>query len=150
MNENIEQEFTGLCKRAYELDFETDNIQDIEPVLISILELIKIHPHDRDLFVKLFIDVFEGRIPSPDYLLPFCMRELKYAEIKAWIFEQMNEDCSSERFVRRMNYVSHIIHAFDDDIWEDAEMWPYYAYELEDRNYPATEQDENSGESKTS
>ena len=128
--DDLTQQFIDLCQQAYELDLATLNVTEVEPILVALLHLVKRHPEQRPLFVELFSLVADGEIQAPEYLLPFCMRELRFPEIRAKVQAELNGDRHTPRFARRMNFWWHVIHAFDDAMWEDAVFWPYYAHEL--------------------
>lgn len=125
-----ENEFVRLCLEAEEIDRKTTDVRATEQAMIQILNLVKSHPKKRDVFVKLFTEVIEGRIQAPDYLIPFCMRELRFPEIKERALQNVN---NLEQYPRMMNYISDIIHAFEDDVWINADLWPYYSKELNTR-----------------
>lgn len=130
MTDMIEHQFVHLCQQADDLDWKTDDCHDVEPLMIAILDLIKAHPAHRSLFVQLFSAVDDGVIPAPVYLVPFCMRELQFAELRDKLVQECAGDQTTERFRRRMNYISDVMHAFDDAVWEEATFWPYYAHEV--------------------
>ena len=52
------------------------------------------------------------------------MRTLRYPEIQAHFLAECAGDQTTERFRRRMNFISQVMHAFDDPVWEDSEFWP--------------------------
>ena len=130
MTDLIEHQFVQLCQQADDLDWKTDDCRAVEPLMIAILALVKAHPAHRGLFVQLFSAVDNGAIPAPHYLVPFCMRELQFAELQDKLLQECADDQNTERFRRRMNYISNVMHAFDDAVWEQADFWPYYAHEL--------------------
>jgi hypothetical protein len=129
MTMDIEQQFVELCRQAYKLDLATDDERDVELIMVEILRLVKSHPEHRDVFVKLFSQVAENTILAPEYLLPFCMRDLQFLEIREKLWQEWNGDRNTARFARRMTFISDVLHAFDDTIWEDADIWSYYAHE---------------------
>jgi hypothetical protein len=148
--QKIKNEFIRLCEESYYLDLQTDNAQDLERIFIDILKLVKTYPYQRDLFVELFIEAIDNDILSSDYMVPFCMRELRFSEIRDKVMIKFNRDQQDSGFLRIINYLDDILGAFDDKVWKFADLWPYYAYELENQDIPATEQDKNSGDEKVS
>jgi hypothetical protein len=129
MSPDVAATFTTLCQHACDTDATTLNVRAIEPTLVAILDLVQAHPEQQNLFVTLFLAVAEGSIKTPRQLLPFCMRTLRYPEIKALLLVECAQDQTTERFRRRMNFISEVLHAFDDPIWQDADLWEYYAHE---------------------
>jgi hypothetical protein len=130
MTDTTKHLFIQLCQQAYDLDWKTEDCRDVEPLMIAILELVKAHPTQHHHFVQLFSAVDDGTIAAPDYLVAFCMRDLKFAELRDKLVQECAADQNTAHFRRRMNYISHVMHAFDDVIWEQADFWPYYAHEL--------------------
>ncbi|HYF62238.1 MAG TPA: hypothetical protein VD886_05445 [Herpetosiphonaceae bacterium] len=98
--------------------------------MVDLLKLVRSNPDQRDLFIRLFTEIYHGIHQVPEYLMAFCMRELRYAEIRSLYVNECAGDQNTAQFRRRMNHISHVMHAFDDEVWEDADMWSYYAHEL--------------------
>jgi hypothetical protein len=73
--------------------------------MIAILELVKAHPGPYSHWVYLFSAVDDGTIAAPDYLVPFCMRELKFVELRDKLVQECAGDQNTARFRRRMNYI---------------------------------------------
>jgi hypothetical protein len=121
----LEQAFLNLCREAYDQEEKGGDWHDVEPAMVSLLALVRENPASRGLFIRLFGEIDDGLYPAPHYLLAFCMHELRYPEIKKKIKREFDLDPHSVRNVRRMNYISKIMGAYDDD-WEDADMWLYY------------------------
>lgn len=133
MPPDIAAKFKVLCRQADSIDAVTLDICDLEPVFVALLNLVQSHPEQKPLFIELFLAVADGVIETPPELLPFCMRTLRYPEIKAHLLAECASDQNTARFRRRMNFISHVMHAFDDPIWEGAPFWPYYAHEQHKR-----------------
>src|SRR5207237_435649 len=68
---------------------------------------------------------------APWPLAGFCMRRLRFPEIKELIHRDADEHKGTAYYADRMNYWSSVMHAYYDAVWEDARMWAYYAHELE-------------------
>jgi len=105
---------------------KTENVLEVEPTMIDLIQLVKGYPEHRGLFIELFKHIFDGDIESPVYLLPFCMRELKFEEVKVYIIAWSEITYGTELFRRNMNFISDILHAFDDEVWERNGFWTYY------------------------
>lgn len=107
-----------------------EDSREVEPIMIDILNLVKTNPDSRALFINLFIEVADGKYDAPPFLLPFCMRELRFIEIKDHLIQQLNDKQNTPYIARKMNLISDVMHAFDDEVWKDADFWPYYAREM--------------------
>lgn len=83
---HINHQFLELCKKDAHLDLATDDMTDVEPIMVELLELIEHNLDNRPMFAYFFKYTFNGSIESPDYLIPFCMRKLQWNEIKEHIF----------------------------------------------------------------
>ena len=125
MTMSLEQRFLDLCHTAYVLDLPDGDWRHSEAPMVALLALVREHPEERALFVRLFAEIDAGLHPAPYQLLAFCMHELRYPEIKEKILNDMHGREDTAWYVRRMNYVSMIMHAYDDD-WASADMWAYY------------------------
>ena len=125
-------EFWSLCEKAYEIDLTTDNSLDYEKHMIEIIELVQSHPELRTEWIDCFkkaINDFEADIPLE--LIPFCMRSLRFNEIRDHVVALRQEHQNDARQIRDGDYWNNIMHAFDDSVWEDADFWPYYHHELQ-------------------
>jgi hypothetical protein len=134
MEEHIRQQFIQLCRNAYEADLRTYNCHDIEPLLVEIINFVKEHTGYHNLFVELFLQADKKAFQSPPDLLPFTMRELRFDEVYQVALQELKEGYKNSTFARRMNHLSDIVHAFEDEVWEHADMWPYYSHELKPKN----------------
>jgi len=135
MTTSLEHRFLELCHTAYVLDLPGESWRASEPPMVALLMLIRQHPEERALFIRLFAEVDAGLHPAPYHLLAFCMHELRYPEIKEKILSNMRAREDTAWYRRRMNYVSMIMHAYDDS-WESATMWAYYAQPNPDASHP--------------
>lgn len=57
-----------------------DNASDDEPQLLRILALVS-DPQNRDASVRIFRQMLLGLRPTHEWLIPFCMRTLRWPEI---------------------------------------------------------------------
>lgn len=135
MEGNIRQQFIELCRQAYEQDLQTYDCRDIEPLLVQIIQIVKENPQFHNLFVELFLQADKNMFPSPPDLLPFTMRELRFKEIFDAVEQELREGYKNPQFPRRINHLSHLYNAFKDEVWEDAEVWPYYAHETKRKDH---------------
>lgn len=52
-----------------------------EPELERFLDLVSSSPGDREMFVEIFGDMISARRQSPEWLVAYCMHELRWAEV---------------------------------------------------------------------
>ena len=127
----LEHRFKDLCAevlRQYD-DRSGETICepiDTEPHLIDLLHLIESHPDHRDVFVSLFLQVAHWFIPSPWFLLGFCMIRLRYPEVYRSLFDEFEDGMKRESFGRRFNYLKLNLDIFHDRDTLFVQMWPYY------------------------
>ena len=51
MEENLKNNFLDLCQKAYDTDLKVEDIVEVEPLMVSLIELVKNNPEHRSLFV---------------------------------------------------------------------------------------------------
>ncbi len=118
---NIRLEFIDLCKVAYiEWDKEFD-CRKYEPYLLDILKFSKQHLDERDELVQCFKDVLLGGIEAPPETILYCMRELRFPEILEELCRDKEQNIDPAYHADRLNYWSHIIDAYEQEPWEDAD-----------------------------
>jgi len=122
----VEARFWELCDEAARLE---DADGDYEWPMVEIIELVERHPEHRDLFVRCFSEIVLWRRESPWTLAGFCMRRLRFPEIKELIHQDADGHKGTAYYAGHMNYWSNIMHAYDDVVWQDADMWTNYALE---------------------
>jgi hypothetical protein len=128
---DVEARFWELCAEATRLDDEIwSDCRGHERPMVEIIELVERHPEQRDLFVHCFCEVAMWRRPAPWSLVAFCMRRLRFPEIKELIHRDAAEHEGTAYYANHMNYWSTVMHAYHDAIWEEAAMWAYYSHEL--------------------
>jgi hypothetical protein len=132
---NIEARFWKLVEEARRIDLESDDQRVCEPSMIQVIELVQSHPEHRAFFIGAFAELVEGAKPSMPDFLPFCMRSLRMPEVIAAVNADMRrrKEGTSE-FARRMDFYSDMFHAYQDAVWKDADLWPFYAHELQKKN----------------
>jgi len=127
---DLEARFWELCDKAARLEDLHGDCRAFERPMIEIIELVDAHPAHREMFVRCFEQVVLWQRHAPWSLAPFCMRRLRFPEIQELVHRDAKEHEGTAYYARHMNYWSDIMHAFDDVVWEDAVMWPYYTHEL--------------------
>lgn len=115
----LSEEFDKLCAASLEAFNEELDIS-YEETLINILNFVKQHPKDRGMFVEKFKAILLSR-NSPFESVAFCMRELRWPEIKDFVIQTMNasDDPRSEA-------LRTVVTAYDDE-WPNADLYDYYS-----------------------
>jgi hypothetical protein len=129
--QDIQQTFYDLCMQVMDAYQSTGKFVrpepvDTEPQLIALLHVVQAHPEQRATFVQLFIKVAEGAIPSPWFLLGFCMHTLRYPEVYHHLLAEYRDGYTRPTFARRLNYIWLNLAIFDDQDPLFVHMWPYY------------------------
>ena len=134
---DAESEFWRLCDIVNQADTIEAGAPDLEPHLLEILCFVKKHPQHKELFVRCFIELATGPRNWTEWIILFCMRELRYVEVQRAINEkfQMLGGPNTGRGANLMNFVSHVNWVYDDAPWEDAVFFKYY-WEKEHPNEP--------------
>ncbi|OAK60174.1 hypothetical protein A3K87_23920 [Variovorax paradoxus] len=121
----IEREFWRLCQIVDSADTVEAGVPDLEPHLLDILNFVNANLDQREVFVRCFCALVDGSRTYTDWIVLFCMRELRWQEVR---------DAANLRFElaggtnapRLMNWISHINWAYDDAPWEDAAFFLYF------------------------
>lgn len=140
---DLESQFWDLVQNANELDAKAfrilndvnaesiDSNRMVEPTYLAICKLVTDHPAKRDIFVRCFSDLVLLKRKSPMMLVPFCMRLLRLPEIKIALQEEMNRlGSGTAAYANMMNYCSTLMHAYHDDVWENAIAFDTFEHEL--------------------
>ncbi len=128
---DVEARFWELCDEALRLDeVHWSDCRGHEPPMVEIIELVERHPEYRDVFVRCFSEIVLWRRRVPWSLAAFCMRRLRFPEIRELLHRDADAHKGTAYYADRMNYWSTIMHAYHDAVWEEADMWPYYSHEL--------------------
>lgn len=142
---NIESQFWNLVETANLLDAEErrilndDNAQPIdtnrmvEAIYLAICRLVTAHPAERGVFVGCFTELVLQNRKSPWMLVPFCMRVLRFLEIKEVLHREMDRrKYGTAAYATMMNYCSSVMHAYDDKVWENAIGFETFAPQMPD------------------
>lgn len=129
---DIEAQFWRLCNEADRLDQAHGDCCSYEKPMVEIIDLVERNPGHRDLFVRCFSEIVLGQKPAPWSLPAFCMRRLRFPEIQELVHRDAKDHAGTAYYARHMNYWSKIQHAYDDAVWAEADMWAFYAHELQD------------------
>jgi hypothetical protein len=112
-------EFRRVCKIAMPVERDCDSVTELEPYLIQILELAR--QMSKTFAIRCFTQVAHGDLEAPYETVPFCMHALRFLEVR----DELRRWVGDPPDPRRMNYASHVWHAYSDD-WEDRDQWPYF------------------------
>jgi len=118
---NLKEEFLDICTKLKHLDENSDDHTEQEPLLVRMLELLKRESKENSL--PLIYDLVWSRIDTSEEIIPFCMRELKWEEVRLEAQKRFEESGSHPRL---MNWISDINHVYTDEVWEDADFYEYY------------------------
>lgn len=121
----IEHEFWVLCAQADAADTVDSSVPDLEPHLLRILEFANAHLADRGTLVSCFTQLVDGTRSLSDWIVLFCMRELRWPEIQLAANLRF-ERAGGVRAPRLMSWISRINWAYDDSPWDSADFFWYF------------------------
>ena|ERR1022692_1187820 len=100
----------------------TYGANDIEPMLVELLTLIRGHPAERAGFEDLFIDLIRRSPDGTVMILEFSMHTLRWEAVRKELesLRTNTEDFNIRRSVDR------VLEAFNDD-WADADIYEFYS-----------------------
>lgn len=126
--DEIERKFWSLCEEVNHLDsLEVDaDVPDLEPSLLAILNYVKNNSQYKQLFINCFVKIANGEVKSSEWILLFCMRELRYPEVQQAANLRFGQAGGRYGAPRLMNWLSNINHVYEDTLWEDADFFEYY------------------------
>ena len=127
VSDDIDNQFWELCDLAQKEDEKEIGITPrFGDLLLDILCFVKSHPESRDVFIKNFIYLGLNSDKYTEWILLFCMRDLRYPEVRDAINEKFHDLGGCEGAPRLMNFVSDVNNAYDELIWEDADIFEYH------------------------
>lgn len=83
------------------------------------LQLVQESPAERASFVELFIEMLSGRRPSPDWLVAYCMRVLRWPEVRSAAEEEIRKGSPST-----LSDARDVLTAYGDD-WTGSGLFRY-------------------------
>lgn len=109
-----------LGKQAVaELDIKY-SVSEVEPVFLDILCLLKDNLDNRKELADCILDMLDqGAIPFE--AIQFCMRELKWKEVKQGVIDRLEEADD----LRVQNVMNKVLEVFEGS-WEDEDLYQYY------------------------
>jgi hypothetical protein len=96
--------------------------REFEGLLLEVLELVKANPNEREFFVRAFLEILNDRSKGPLEILVFCMRELRWTEIRSAAIEMIRQSDDP----RTGAALDHLLAVYEP-IWEDAFLYSYYS-----------------------
>jgi hypothetical protein len=117
---NIREKVQSICDEAENLD-KAKGYSDCTILEPSFQEIIALGEtvEDKSAFVKCLIEIVNGEISAPSYLLPYIMRHFKCVEVLKASALRLGDPPDP----RYMNFHSDLVHAVEDIEWEDADLW---------------------------
>jgi hypothetical protein len=117
--------FSEVCRLIDDLrtQFPDSPLQagEMESGFSEILELIQAAPHERHKFVNLFIDMLRGRQPSPEWLIAYCMRTLRWPEVREAAEQLADSDNSLI-----LSQAREVLRSYEDE-WLGQKLFDRYA-----------------------
>jgi hypothetical protein len=116
----IRDRFITICQEAMVADSAAGgtNCRVLEPFFYRIIDLANPIGDNREL-KECFFGIVRGEIEAPYETLGYCIRALRYREVA----EESRKRLGNPPDPRWMNIHSDIMHALEDDVWEDADLW---------------------------
>ncbi|BBP82703.1 hypothetical protein PHLH8_23450 [Pseudomonas sp. Pc102] len=106
--------------------YENDaDVPELEPDLLKLLQLVKEHVEHTVLFKQLFIELGTSTTHC-SWVLLYCMRDLRWVEVKDAINGWFHAQGGRNSVPRRMNYVSDVNWVYHDSPWGKADFFLYY------------------------
>lgn len=133
--QTIEETFWKMCEETD--DFERENLDTplLEPYLLNILNFVKNNPEHEALFKEFFVQIGNRKKPHIAEILLYCMRELRYPEVKEAVNRHFKELGGPSKVPRLIGFVSDINWVYEEEPWEDAIFFKYH-WEREHPNEP--------------
>jgi hypothetical protein len=123
--ETTSVEFWRLVEEATRADDELLDTRLIEPHLIRVLKFVESRPAERALFVQHFVALATAQRHATPYLVPFCMRTLRYPEVLSAVDAAIAAGRDAFRDCRKWPWLSDVRNAYSEP-WRDAALFPFY------------------------
>jgi hypothetical protein len=111
------------------------------------LDFVKRHQEHQMVFVDSFCKLVNGEKSCSDWIILFCMRELRYVEVLNTLNHHFDllGGTNTGAGARLMNFVSDVNWVYDGAPWEHAVFFKYYwEKEHPDEPWPIDHQGSNS------
>lgn len=118
---NTPEEFWRLCRQVVVILNDSGDYKKTEPLLLTILDLVKQHPDERDFFSSAFKEMLRNPRTWTTLIVQFCMRELRYPEVQAEALkiQQSLDDEAIHDDARR------VLEAYGN-VWLPGHIFDYY------------------------
>lgn len=125
MTPSVLDEFQELARQSLRASRSDD---DSESSMSDVLELALRNPGSRPLLADAFLAVLgvggRDRIEGAAELVPYCMRTLRWAEVRTQLEAELTTSVSANDW-RAVAVLNHALAAFEDT-WEDATRYARY------------------------
>jgi hypothetical protein len=124
MKTTIEQFWSLIEKtrQAFKLEDVWADTNAQESYLLEILRFVQNHPSDRQELIYCFIKLLGPRSGYPHEIVVFCMRELRWPEIR----EAAAKICDENDDFRTKTIMADILAVYRED-WDGGDFYPYYS-----------------------
>ena len=116
----INSEFDILCQSSIDAYDETIEGVSYESTLVDILEFVKLNKSEKQFFIGRFKQIMNSN-DMPLECVSFCMRELRWLEIKEYASK-----CVRESNDPRSHALITITQVYEDD-WPDEDLYEYFS-----------------------
>lgn len=121
----VDDEFWRLVEESRRFDHDFLDAPAQEQYLRSVLRFVQEHPSERAVFVRHFIDLALQRRDASSYLVPYCMRTLRYPEVLQVVEQAISNGQEAFEPQRRWPQLFDVREAFQEH-WSDAVFWELY------------------------
>jgi hypothetical protein len=116
-------DFVQLCRTSAKVDSAQLDLRALEPHLLRVLEFLKAHPELRPQAARYLVDDGLDRPgAAAATLLEFCMRELRWPEVR----EALEKKIEQERDPSRRLALRNLLEVYEPE-WPDADLFEYYS-----------------------
>lgn len=96
-------------------------VGDIEEDLQRFLRLVEASSDEREAFAALFNDIVSGRRDAPEWLVAYCMHELRWPEIRVTAQLEVRRGLPST-----LSVASEVLDSYEDD-WVGRELFARFS-----------------------
>lgn len=125
MKNAIIQNLEQLINEGSSVLLQTNDCKKAEPIFIKILNLIKGHINYRFEFSRILLNILKSGNGSWE-IVQFCMRELKWPEIKIYAQEEIKLQMCGEQDWRVISIMDNILAVYQTT-WDDSDLYDYYS-----------------------
>jgi hypothetical protein len=124
----IHEKFKYLCDVVKEMEAITYGVNEIEDELLNLLNFIKSNKQDWDYMKQFFVKIVCGEEKYPLQIIIFCMRELKWLEIKKVTINELESaiKVNNSVSIQIANCMEDILAVYEN-VWDGSDMYKYYS-----------------------